>query len=74
MGDFYFLLFCLCVVSKFSVISVYHNCTKKKRYILKERGKNISINLKETYLPDLCEAPSLHGGNGYHQESGKVMI
>lgn len=32
------------------------------------------MNLKETYLPDLCEAPNLHGGNGYHQESDKVMI
>lgn len=48
--------------------------TKRKRYFLREGKKIVLINFKETYLPDLCEAPNLHGGNGYHQESGKVMI
>lgn len=47
----------------------------RRKGIFKKRSKKpILINLKETYLPDLCEAPNLHGGNGYHQESGKVMI
>lgn len=70
MGDFYFLLFAY-AFSNFSIINVHHNCTKKKSYL---QGEKTLINLKETYLPDLCEAPNLHGGNGSHQESGKVMI
>lgn len=51
----------------------YYNGTKKKINFVKEEGKTL-MNLKEKYLPSLCEAPSLHGGNGYHQESGKVRI
>lgn len=46
----------------------------RRKVIFIRREKNRSINLKETYIPDLCEAPNLHGGNGSHQESGKVMI